>query len=291
MSHIFDALHQPNREDAKKTATERPDDSTPVQHCQPLFKTPDDFRGLGTVRCHVRPEDRVVGCCQNHNLGAEKFRSLHHRLSQLRRRRPLSKLLVTSFVPKEGKTVVAINLALTLARGSSRVALVDADLRQPEVHHTLGLESLPGLAEVLEGKLECAACLRRVDPLGLYYLPAGHASINPFELLQGPRMRALMELIAPAFDWIIFDSPPLIPFADAHYLAVLSDAVLLVVRPGVTPRKTVRQALAALDGACVAGVVMNASDDISQDKYYYLYQKDSYHDSAEDEALPPVPSP
>ncbi len=272
MIRLFDPLRRSVREDASKTSAERAEDNNPEQELQPSpASRPEGFEGLESIRCHVGPEDRIVGCSQNHNFGAEKFRFLCHRLNELRQHKSLSRVLVTSAIPKEGKTVVAVNLALSLARSSPRVALVDADMRQPGVHRALGLGALPGLGEFLEGNLDLAVLVRRVDPFGLYLLPAGHASSNPFELLQGPRMRELMKQIAPAFDWIVFDSPPLISFADSHCLATLTDTVLLVVRPGLTPRETVQQGLAALEGAYVAGVVLNASDDARQDRYYYHY--------------------
>ncbi len=272
MSRLFDVLRQLGRQDANRIKAGRPELSAPGQDLPRSPETwPEGFESVESIGCHVRPEDRIVGCSQNHNLGAEKFRFLRHRLNQLRQQRPLSKVLITSAIPKEGKTVVAINLALSLARSSPRVALIDADIRQPGVHRALGLGPLPGLAEFLEGKLDLAGSIRRVDPLGLYFLPAGHASSNPFELFQGPRMHELMTLIAPAFDWIVFDSPPLISFADAHCLATLTDTVLLVVRRGLARRETVQQGLAALQGVYVAGVVLNASDDAGQDEYYYRY--------------------
>jgi len=229
------------------------------------------FENAAAILCHVRPENRVVGCRQNYEFGAEKFRFLRHRLTQLRHRRPVSKVLVTSSVPKEGKTFVAINLAASLASSSRRVALFDVDMRHPSVQSALGLPPMAGLAEFLEGKAELDSIMRRVDPLGFYYLPAGKASGNPFELLEGSRMRELMALATTAFEWVVMDSPPLIPFADAHQLAVLADAVLLVARPRVTPRDTLRQVLSALDSVQVAGVVLNASDDKSHDRYYYHY--------------------
>ena len=282
MSRLFDPLRNSVQEGANQNAVERPEDNTPKQNLRP----PEGFEGLESIRCQVRPEDRIVGCSQDHNLGAEKFRFLRHRLNQLRQQRPLARVLVTSAIPKEGKTVVAINLAVSLAGSSPRVALVDADLRHPGVHGALGLEALPGLGEFLEGRLEVDATLRRVDPLGLYFLPAGHASSNPFELLQGPRMGELMKRLAPAFDWIVFDSPPLIAFADSHCLATLTDAVLLVVRSGITPREAVREGLATLAGAYVAGVVLNGGDDTREDRYYY-----KYYPPAEDKASAPSDPP
>jgi capsular exopolysaccharide synthesis family protein len=232
---------------------------------------PKGFENAPTVPYQFRPEHRIVGCGQDYGFGAEKFRFLRHRLAQLRLRRPVSKVLVTSSVPKEGKTLVAINLAVSLASSSRRVALFDADMRHPSVHSALGLPRMAGLAEFLEGKAELDSTMRRVDPLGFYYLPAGKASGNPFELLEGSRMSELMRLATTAFEWVVIDSPPLIPFADAHHLALLADAVLLVARPQVTPREPLQVALSGLDNVQVAGVVLNTSDDRRQDDYYYHY--------------------
>jgi capsular exopolysaccharide synthesis family protein len=229
------------------------------------------FEDAAAVVCHVRPENRIVGCGENYEFGAEKFRFLRHRLTQLQRRRPISKLLVTSSIPKEGKTLVAINLAASLASRSQRVLLLDVDLRQPSIQSTLGLPPTAGLAEFLEGKAELGSIMRRVDPLGFFYLSAGKASVNPFELLEGSRIVELMALATTAFDWVVMDSPPLIPFADAHRLAVLADAVLLVARPGVTPRETLRQTLSTLESVQIAGVILNDSDDRMHDDYYYHY--------------------
>ena len=229
------------------------------------------FQNAATILCHVRPENRILDRGQSYEYGAEKFRFLRHCLTQLRHSRPVSTVLVTSSVPKEGKTLVAVNLAVTLASSSRRVALFDADIRHPSTQSVLGLAPIAGLGEFLEGKTDLDSAMRRVDPLGFYYLPAGKASGNPFELLEGSRMRELMDLARTAFEWVVIDSPPLIPFADAHHLAVLADAVLLVARPRVTPRHTLQKAFSTLDSVKVAGVVLNASDDKRHDAYYYHY--------------------
>jgi capsular exopolysaccharide synthesis family protein len=231
---------------------------------------PRGFENAATVVCRLRPENRIVGCRQDYEFGAEKFRFLRHRLTQLRHRRPVS-LLITSSVPKEGKTLVAVNLAVSLATSSRRVVLIDADIRHPSVQSTLGLPLMAGLAEFLEEKADLASSMRRVNPLGFYYLPAGKASGNPFELLESSRMRELVALATTAFEWVVIDSPPLVPFADAHHLAVLADAILLVARPRVTPRDMLRQVLSTLDATKLAGVVLNACDDKKHDDYYYHY--------------------
>ena len=240
---------------------------------QSTDKTPGILEAAKRVVCRLRPEDRLLAERGDGGPAGEKFRVLRHRLHQVRQQRNLRSLLITSSIPQEGKTVVAINLAITLALNSSRVLLVDADMRKPGVSRALGLQSLKGLAEVLEGRLDLFAAIRLVDPLNLYFLPAGSATRNPVELLQGAQIREAMARTRSEFDWIVIDSPPLNPFADSQCLAGLSDGVLLVVRAGLSPRESVEQALAGLDGAYIAGVVLNASGDPRIDSYYSYYYR------------------
>jgi capsular exopolysaccharide synthesis family protein len=228
---------------------------------------------LGRVQCVLSPESRIIAHSNKQDPGAEKFRLLAHRLLHLRQRRPLSRLLVASASPKDGKTVVAVNLAVTLARTSARVALIDADLRQPGIGHVLGVQATPGLADYLEGRAELATAFKIAEPLGLYYLPAGEALGNPVESLQGARMDELMMHATSTFDWVIFDSPPLTPFADAEHLASVTDGVLLVVRAEKTPKQALEQSLSSLEGAHLLGVVFNACNEARNDQYYQYYQR------------------
>jgi capsular exopolysaccharide synthesis family protein len=178
-------------------------------------------------------------------------------------------------MPKEGKTVVALNLAITFASTSPRVLVVDADLRGPGLGRLLGLSSLPGIAEVLEGQCRLSDAVRKVTPFGFHCLPAGTASANPVNLLQGARMRELLAQMAGSFDLVFFDSPPLNLFADAHCIASFADAVLLVVRSGWTQREGVQQAVATLEGAYLAGVVLNGASESTDHRYYYHYYNTS----------------
>lgn len=233
---------------------------------------PTRFEDMERVIWQVDPEKRIATWGKAYPIAAEKFRVMRHRLQQLRQSRPLSRVLVTSAIPREGKTVVATNLAFALVRTSPHVLLVDADLRLPAVNKLLGLEQpMAGLAEVVEGRLEARAAIRRLDPSGLCLLPAGRAMANPLELLQSSRTQEVLTEISSAFEWIVVDAPPVNLFADSRHLAHLMDAVVLVARVGVTPRESLKQVSAALEGAFIAGVVVNSDVDFAQDRYYYSY--------------------
>ena len=279
MSGIFDAVRrseQPNEGNASNRSSAG--GNRGQEMLTSLGSQPESFDLVERVLCQPSPEEHVVTTGENHMVGAEKFRVLCHRLRQIRRQRALHSLLITSATPREGKTFVALNLAAILACGSSRVLLVDADMRHPGIHRTLRLPSLPGLADFLEGRIELPTAFRRVDPLGIYYLSSGSPSSNPVELLQKPKLREWMGQMVAVFDWVVLDSPPLDLFADARYLAIVADAVLLVVREGVTSREDAEQGLAALEGAFVPGVVFNASTSSDHERYY-----DSYYASVDSE--------
>ncbi len=228
-----------------------------------------DLRVVEHVVCHVPPDRRLVWG-QNHRIAEEKFRLLAHRLRQKKQQKPIKKVLITSAVPGEGKTATAANLAIVLARNGRRVLLVDGDLRGPDTHKLFGLPSMPGLSEALAGEASLEQALRCIDPLGLYCLSAGHPCDNPLPLLEGASLNTMLAAAEAAFDWVIIDSPPLNPFADAHCIASLADGVLLVVRWDFTPREELDQALTALKGMPLLGMVLNGCD-LQQQAYYYHY--------------------
>jgi protein-tyrosine kinase len=219
---------------------------------------PDLIEHAGEVACQPLPDERVLNSGLFQPSAQESFRVLCQRLLQVREQRGLHTVLITSPVPREGKTVVAINLASTLARSSPAVLLVDADLRHPRFP-VLGIDPGPGLADYLAGTVDLAKAIRKVEPLGFYYLPAGLSATNPSELLQKPVLQEFINQAASVFDWVIFDSPSVNLFADPRYLATIVDGVLLVVREGVTPKELAIKSLAALDKAFVVGLVFNAS--------------------------------
>lgn len=206
-------------------------------------------------------------------LGAEQFRTLRSRLYQLRSNQPLRTILVTSALPGEGKTFVTSNLAHAIVRQPDRRALIiDADLRCSRLHVPLGAPSAPGLTEYLRGEADELAIVQHGQDGNLCLIPGGGEVTNPSELLANGRLKTLLNRVAPVFDWVILDSPPCLPVADASALADLCDAVLLVVRAASTPAETAQRACQELQGRNVVGVVLNATEEGSHYSSYY-YQE------------------
>jgi len=214
--------------------------------------------------------------------GAEQFRTLRSRLYQLRNSQPLRALLVTSAIPGEGKTFVAHNLAQAIVRQSERRALlIDADLRRPRLHLALGAPAAPGLADYLRGTASEMEIIQHGQEANLCFIPGGKQAGNPSELLSSGKLKTLLERVTPIFDWIILDSPPCVPVADAHILSEFCDGVLLVVRAGATRAEVAHRACQELKARNVVGVVLNAVEKPHLRGSLYYYQGSTYvYDSA-----------
>jgi protein-tyrosine kinase len=203
--------------------------------------------------------------------GAEQFRTLRTRLYQLRSNQPLRTLLITSSVAAEGKTFVASNIGQAIVRQKDRrVLIIDADLRCSRLHVPLGAKSSPGLTDYLRGDADEFATLQRGPEGNLWLLAGGNAVENPSELLSNGRLKALLDRVVPLFDWVIVDSPPCLPVADASVLADFCDGVLLVVKAGSTPTAVAQRARHELQGRNVVGVLLNSvrEDDVAYGSYY-----------------------
>lgn len=207
--------------------------------------------------------------------GAEQFRTLRSRLYQARTNQALRTLLVTSSVPGEGKTFVAVNLVQAIIRQPDRRALiVDADLRCPRVHAMLGAPSAPGLTDYLRGETDEVGIIQHGPEGNLCMIPGGSEVTNPSELLSNGRLEALIQRLTPVFDWIIIDSPPCLPVADASILASMCDGVLLVVKAGATPSAVAQRSSQELQGRNIVGVVLNAVGEahLYNSEYYHAYR-------------------
>lgn len=273
MSRVYQALNRAEREGMNGGAdTQSVEVSFSPEAMLPVVATEQiPLDKVENVAFAHGNDSHVVVHDPRHRAAAESFRLLRYRLEKLRERQPISSILIASSIPKEGKTLVAVNLASALALTSTRVLLIDADLRRPAVHSALGLPALPGLAEALQNKIDVGAAYRRVDPLGFYLLSAGRAPANPVELLQGVGMRKLLNEATSTFDWVIVDSPPLLPFADGHCLASLCNAVLMVARERMTKKEDLQEALSSLKAAQVIGTILNDAQSRREDEYYSGY--------------------
>lgn len=291
MSNIFDALQRAETEnsgqDASVTAaellqlaelkirgissqvqsfvTEEVDEESPGSAVE------DDLERCPVLSVSVPKGSRLVSAGPEGGLAAEKFRFLAVRLRQLRQTRPLKKVLITSTIPREGKSTVSANLACTLARrAQKKVLLLEGDLRRPTLADQFGIGRVPGLSESLASDSETIN-IYRLESLGLWILPAGAAPQNPLELLQSGRLSRFMEQLESFFDWIVIDSPPALPLADTSVWCRFADGILLVTRPGITERKQLERGLQVLEAKKLLGALVNASNDVAHSDYYQRY--------------------
>jgi protein-tyrosine kinase len=226
----------------------------------------------GTRRTDWSPDPKTMlfFTGEEHLYGMEEFRTLRSRLYQAREKHPLSKLLITSPLPKEGKSFVAANLGQVLVQQHGRRALlVDADLRNPHLHTVLGAEPGPGLSDYLRSEIDEFSIIQRGPMENLFLIPAGSRNENPAELVASGRINTLLNRLQPLFDWIIVDSPPAVAVSDAGLLAKYCDGVIMVVRSNATPFDIAKRARQEF-GDNLVGVVLNGIDTLpAYSQYYY----------------------
>jgi polysaccharide biosynthesis transport protein len=234
----------------------------------------------------VRPQSQM----------AESYRALRTSLLLSNLGAPPKVIMVTSALPQEGKTTTSINCAVVLAQKGIRVLLIDADLRRPSIHKTLGMGPRTGLSNVLTGSIQLEQAITRTSILpGLDVLAAGTPPPNPAELLASTNMRDVLAQLREQYDHIVVDTPPSLSVTDAVVLSPRADAVVLVIRSGQTTKQALRRSRDILGrvNAKVVGVLLNAVDLSSPDYYYYYEYKDKYaryyqdgetrHDNEEDD--------
>jgi len=188
-------------------------------------------------------------------------------------------ILLSSPGPREGKTMTATNLAITMAQSGSRVMLLDCDLRRPKIHRMFGLKKDRGMTNLLVGNAtfeETVVHSKLLSNLDILF--SGPVPPNPSEMLGSERMKQLLGELRKHYDRIIIDSPPITAVTDAAILGKIVDGVVLVIRAGQTVREVAKNSVNQLQsvGANVLGAVLNAVD-IGKDKYYYYYYYQYYH--------------
>jgi protein-tyrosine kinase len=211
---------------------------------------------------HSRPEIR------------EQFRKIAAALYRVREQRPIKVVMVVSAVPGEGKTLTAVNLALTLSESyKSKVLLVDADLRRPSVHLVFDLPNTAGLRERLVAEVEDLSPTAVSTQLAV--LTAGTAPVDPMSALVSDRMRAVLSAGAAMSDWVVLDTPPVELLPDAKLLASLADVAILVVHAGSTRCQLSQRAAEAIGRERILGVVLNQVSTSDSERYKY----DGYYGS------------
>ena len=271
MSKIFEALQRSVSERTGYPLSEAPviatelleetEKAASIESCSALVPNPS-------------PESRVVAITDAGGIAAEKFRLLAVRLRNLKQKRDLKRVLVTSALPDEGKSVVALNLACTLARYKQlRVLLIEGDMRRPRIRTNLGLPAMNGLSEWLRSDIPISEITYQINPpgLSLWLLPAGEPISDPVELMQSGRLASLLDRLTESFDWIIIDSTPILPVADTSVWARLSQGILMVVRESKTEKRQLQKALDALESSLFLGAVFNSSSNNEHKSYYTYY--------------------
>jgi len=260
------------------------------------------------VESEATPQEIIV-IERPHSVMAEAYRTLRTAVLLSSADIPPRIIQVASSTSREGKTVTSINTAFTLAQSGARVLLVDADLRRPRCHRLIGAVRAPGLVDFLVGHSKLEQCLRglELDGSSLHavpaieaeagnghrdgngrskrflvgrvdLLPSGTPAPNPAELLGSDRMKETLQQLREAYDYVVVDSPPVLPVADSVILGTMVDAVVLVIKGQSTSKEMVRQAYSKLArlNVHVIGSVLNDVDVTSGDYYYYRGYYASY---------------
>jgi capsular exopolysaccharide synthesis family protein len=189
--------------------------------------------------------------------GAEQYRSLRTRIQQLAHGRNISALLITSPAGGEGRTHTAANLALSMTQEADRrVCIVDANLRGAQLRHLFGLSDGPDLGDVLAERAPLDEALVHLENYNLTVLPGDEATTHS-ELLGSTAMRRVMQALRAQFDRIVIDAPAALPVADVALLTPLVDALVLVVRAGVTTKPSIHEAIDSINSDKLLGVVLN----------------------------------
>ena len=242
--------------------------------------TPEQLAAMSTV------ERNINVLTQPKSQFTEAFRSLRTALLLSTTGREPKYILFTSATPSEGKTTAASNLAVILAQSGTRVLLMDADLRRPNVHHRFGLNGKLGLSTVLSGQTTLADSVQPVNEVpGLDILASGPVPPFPTEMLSSQTMIDVLHEAGRNYKYVVLDSPPVLSVTDGVLLSRQVDAVILVVRHGKSSKHVVRRGrdLLARSGAPLAGIVLNAVD-LNAPEYYGYYGYSGYSYSSLDPA-------
>jgi capsular exopolysaccharide synthesis family protein len=295
MSRIHEALQRAYREREKLPVSEDNQVAeltiTAVPEEPPLLK-PELV--LDNIAQHPwKPMTAAFPTLTGRGAGVEQFRRLRSHVYQAHVEAPLKTILVASGMPSEGKSFIAANLAMSMARNSvNNILLIDGDLRRPTLHNLLGAPNAPGLSDYLEGSVGLIDVMQRyrspevAEGAGtdivsnLTFIPSGKSSDNSSELVANHRIEELIATVSSHFNWIVIDSPPVLAVTDAVDLAHAADAILLVARESSTPYDVAQRTQAAFSNSRILGFVLNAVKEAPR-KGSYSYDYYYYHGGSE----------
>lgn len=233
---------------------------------------------------NTKIEEHIVAFHDPSSPIGEQYKIIRTNIQTLKATKDLKAFLITSSINGEGKTVTAVNLAMTMAHdlNNKNILLIDADMRKGRVSRYLGLHNSPGLSEILKGEAEVDITFVSPDVDNFTVIPSGKVPKNPSELLGSKKMKDLMESLKGRFDYIFVDSPPVIPLTDPCILGSMVDGVMLVIQAGRTQRDLVRQTEQRLTQAHVKTlgyILTNVEYHLPHYLYRYVhkYGDEAYH--------------
>ncbi len=278
MSRIERALEKAEelRKSSKKSEREE-------AHTLPLDSISHEFEIDEPIINIEKVDKHLISITDAGTSIAEQYKKLRVNILKSTEKEFLNTLLITSPEIGEGKTLTAINLAVTMAKEIDyTVLLVDADLKHPAIHKYLGLEVKYGLSDYLMGKVKISDVMIKTGIGKLIFLPAGSPTDNSSELLSSDRMKKLIHEMKYRYNdrYIIFDSAPILVTSDTISLSNLVDGLLIVMQGGRTTLKTAEKALSLINGTNILGVVFNnVPREFAKNlyPYYYGYGKEGYY--------------
>lgn len=231
MGKITDAL--------KKAAEER------ISHIEKMDKaTQVKYQFVVKKSVDSKIDPRIVSFYDAHSAVTEQYRTLRTNIQAINSKTPIKTLTITSAIHGEGKTITAINLAISMAQdlGKKQILLVDADLRRAKICKYLGTKPEAGLSELISDGVNFEDTLFNIGIDNLTILPAGKPPHNPAELLGSARMKNIISMVKAKYDYVIFDAPPTVPVTDASLLGAQTDGVIMVVQASRTQKGVVQHA-------------------------------------------------
>jgi len=267
-----------------------------LEYLDQTVKSPDELEKrlgvplLGASLLYKAKDKKVEECVIEQEMPhfVENFKTIRTSLLLSSAQTPPRCLLITSTLPAEGKTTIAINLAATLAaQTDKKVLLIDADLRKPSLAKIFNIDNAHGLSTLLTSETDKfdANDIRQSPMEDLHFITSGPHPPNPSELLGSERMNALLNLMQKKFDFIVIDSPPVLSVTDSIVLSKMVEGTIFVIKAGKSTYEIVNKGLKLLESvhARVLGVVLNAVD-VKKHTYYYNYYYDSYKEQPEGHA-------